>query len=124
MKGEILTRIKESNTSPRTDEDLTSEDSYAFDDEQSFEQEIEENEDELHHDLSEEQHTYESLIERWFQASTRLDTFSFSFYFLNLQFQQLILHAHTYSRLSIVKLKDNIFLLLLCAWLHWLFDYK
>jgi hypothetical protein len=123
LKGEILTRIKESNTSPRTDEDLTSEDSYAFDDEQSFEQEIEENEDELHHDLSEEQHTYESLIERWFQACTRLDTFSFYFYFLNLQFQQLISHAHTYSRLSIVKLEDNIFLLLLRAWLHWLFDY-
>jgi hypothetical protein len=123
LKGEILTRIKESNTSPRTDEDLTSEDSYAFDDEQSFEQEIEEDEDELHHDLSEEQHTYESLIERWFQACTRLDTFSFYFYFLNLQFQQLISHAHTYSRLSIVKLEDNIFLLLLRAWLHWLFDY-
>jgi hypothetical protein len=38
LEEEILTRIKESNTPPRTIEDLTSEDSYAFDDEQSFEQ--------------------------------------------------------------------------------------
>ena len=123
MKGEILTRIKESNTSPRTDEDLTSEDSYAFDDEQSFEQEIEENEDELHHDLSEEQHTYESLIERWFQACTRLDTFSFYFYFVNLQFQHLISQVYVYFRLLIAKFTLNIFLLLLCLWLHWKFDY-
>jgi hypothetical protein len=123
LEGEILTRIKDSNTPLETIEDSTSEESCISDDKQSFEQEIKEDEEELQHDLSEEQHTYESLIERWFQASTRLDTFSFSSYFLNSQFQQLISHAHTYSRLSIVKLKDNIFLLLLCAWLHWIFDY-
>jgi hypothetical protein len=120
---EILTRIKHSNTPPETIDDPTSEDSDASDEEQLIEKEIKEDEEELQHDLREEQHTYESLIKRWFQVSTRLDTFSFSFYFLNLRFQQLILHAHTYSRLSIVKLKDNIFLLLLRAWLHWLFDY-
>ena len=120
---EILTRIKHSNTPPEKIEDPISEDSYASDDEQLIEKEIEEDEEELQHDLSEEQHTYESLIERWFQVSTRLDTFSFCFYFLNSQFQQLISHVHTYFRLSIVKLKDNIFLLLLRAWIHWLFDY-
>ena len=104
-----MTRIKHSNTPPETIEDPTSEDSYASDDEQLIEKEIEEDEEELQHDLREEKHTYESLIEQWFQASTRLDTFSFSFYFLNSQFQQLILHAHIYSQLSIAKLKDNIF---------------
>jgi len=120
---EILTRIKHSNTPPEIIEDPTSGDSYASDNEKLIKKEIKEDEEELQHDLSEEQHAYESLIERWFQASTRLDTFSFSFYFLNSQFQQLISHVHTYSRLSIAKLKDNIFLLLLRAWLHWLFDY-
>jgi hypothetical protein len=123
LEEEILTRIKDSNTPPETIEDPTSEDSYASDDEQLIEKEIEEDEEELQHDLSEEQCAYESLIERWFQASTRLDSFSFSFYFFNSQFQQLISHVHTYFRLSFVKLKDNIFLLLLRAWLHWLFDY-
>ena len=123
QEEEILTRIKDSNTPPEIIEDPTSKDSYASDDEKLIEKEIEEDEEKLQHDLSEEQHTYEILIERWFQASTRLDTFIFSFYFLNSQFQQLIPHVHTYSRLSIAKLKDNIFLLLLRAWLHWLFDY-
>ena len=70
---------------------------------------MEEDEEELQHDLSEEQHTYENLIKRWFQVSTRLDAFSFSFYFLNSQFQQLLSHIHTYFRLSIVKLKTTYF---------------
>jgi hypothetical protein len=78
---------------------------------------------ELQHDLSKTDCAYKSLIERWFQASTRLDPFSFSFYFVNLQFQQLISHIYVYFRLSFVKLKEDIFLLLLCAWLHWKFDY-
>jgi hypothetical protein len=81
QEEEILTRIKDSNTPPETIEDPTSEDSYASDDEQLIEKEIEEDEEELQHDLSEEQMPYESLIEQWFQVSTRLDPFSFSFYF-------------------------------------------
>ena len=58
LEEEILTRIKYSNTSPTTNEDSRSEDSYALDDEQKFEQEIEEDEEELQQDLSEEKHAY------------------------------------------------------------------
>ena len=80
LEGEILTRIKDSNTPLKTIEDPTSEESYASNNGQLIEKEIEEDEEELHHDLSEEQRTYESLIEWWFQASTRLDPFIFYFY--------------------------------------------
>jgi hypothetical protein len=55
QEEEILTRIKDSNTPPETIEDPTSEDSYASDEEQLIEKEIEEDEEELQHDLSEEQ---------------------------------------------------------------------
>jgi hypothetical protein len=96
QEEEILTRIKDSNTPPETIEDPTPEDSYASDDGQLIEKGIEENEEELQHDLSEEQRTYESLIERWFQAITRLYTFSFSFYCFNSQFQHLISRVHIY----------------------------
>ena len=71
---EILTRIKGSTTPPeKKNKDLTSEDSYASDGEYLFEQEIKEDEEELQHYLSEGNHTYESLIEQWFQVSTQLD---------------------------------------------------
>ena len=93
----------------------TNENSYAS------EQEIEEDNEELQHDLSEVNCAYESLIEQWFQARTRLD--AFSFYFVNLVFQQ-ILHVYTYFQLLLfANLKENILLLLLRAWLHWIFDY-
>jgi hypothetical protein len=47
LEGEILTRIKDSNTPPETIEDSTSEESCIFDDEQSFKQKIKEDEEEL-----------------------------------------------------------------------------
>jgi len=53
LEEEILTRIKDSNTPPETIEDSTSEESCISDEEQSFEREIEEDEEELQHDLSE-----------------------------------------------------------------------
>jgi hypothetical protein len=53
---EILTRIKDSNTPPETIEDPTYEDSYISDEEQLFEKEIEEDEEELQHDLSKKNH--------------------------------------------------------------------
>jgi hypothetical protein len=121
LEEEILTRIKESNTPPRTDEDLTSEDSYAFDDEQSFEQEIEEDEEELQQDPSEEKRAYESIIEQWFQVSTRLDKFHFYLVSFPLQQQNSFIHVNFY--LSFEKLPLNILLLLLRAWLHWKFAY-
>ena len=89
-------------------------------------QEEEEDNEELQHDVSETNYAYESLIEQWFQADTRLKSFSFSFSFDNLEFQQFsnyLLYIHVYSRLSFVKLKEHIFILLLCEWIHWKFDY-
>jgi hypothetical protein len=65
---EILTvAIKDSNTPPETNEDSTSENSYASDD---FE---EDNEEELQQDLSEEKHTYESLSTMVPGKHSRLD---------------------------------------------------
>jgi hypothetical protein len=86
----------------------------------------EEDNEELQHDVSETNYTYESLIEQWFQADTRLKSFSFSFSFDNLEFQQFsnyLLYIHVYSRLSFVKLEENICILLLREWFHWKFDY-
>jgi predicted methyltransferase len=120
QEEEILTTIKDSNTPPATNEDSRSEDSYALDDEQTFEQEIEEDEEELQQDLSEEKCAYESIIEQWFQVSTRLDKFYF-LVSLSLQQQNSFIHVNFY--LSFEKLHMNIFLLLLRAWLHWKFDY-
>jgi hypothetical protein len=90
------------------------------------EQEKEEDNEELQQDVSETNYTYESLIEQWFQADTRLKSFSFSFSFDNLEFQQFsdyLLYIYGYSRLSFMKLEKNIFILLLREWLHWKFDY-
>ena len=90
------------------------------------EQEEEEENEELQHDVSETNYAYESLIEQWFQAGTRLKSFSFSFSFDNLEFQQFsnyLLYIHAYSRLSFVKLEENICILLLREWFHWKFDY-
>ena len=122
LEEEILTASESWFTPLETNEESTYEEPCIFNEEPLGLQEVKEDSEELQHDLIKTNYTYESLIERWFQASTRLDSFSFSFSFFNLQFQQ-IFHAHIYSRLSFAKLKDNIFLLLLCAWLHWLFDY-
>jgi hypothetical protein len=58
-----LTRIKDSNTPPETIEDPTSIDSYTSNEKQLIKKEIEEDEEELQHDLSKEQHAYEILIE-------------------------------------------------------------
>ena len=70
LEEEILTTIKDSNTPSETQKDSTSKEPYIFYGEQSFEQEIEEYEEELQQDLSEEKHAYESIIEQWFQVST------------------------------------------------------
>ena len=67
--------------------------------------------------------TYEIIIEQWFQENTRLDQFHFCFYFINLNFQQLISHIPVYFNFSFAKLTMYIFLLLLCVWLHWKFHY-
>ena len=122
-KEDILTTTEGLITPPTTNEESTYEEACIFNDEQSCEQEIEEDNEELRHDLRSENYAYENIIEQCFQAGTRLDPFSFSFYFVNLQFRHLISHVYVYFRLSFAKLALNIFLLLLRLWLHWKFDY-
>jgi hypothetical protein len=123
LEEEILTGIKDSITPPGTNEDLTSEDSYASDDEQTFEQEIEEDEEELQQDLSEGNRAYESYIEQWFQVSTCLDKFRFYFYLVSFPLQQQNSFILVNFYFSFEKLHMNIFLLLLREWLHWKFNY-
>jgi hypothetical protein len=109
QEEEILTAAQSLNTPPETNEESTSE-------------ELEEDNEELQHDLSEGNHAYESYIEQWFQVSTRLAPF-FYFYLEILQSQQLDSFTLEYFHYSFEKLPLNILLLLLRAWLHWLFDY-
>ena len=124
LEKEILIAAESLITPPETDEESTYEESYTFEDEQSCKQEIEEDHEELQHDLRSGNHAYESPIERWFQASTRLENFSFYFFLVNSQLQQLIPHILVYPHLLFAKLTLNIFLLLLHEWLHWIFDYR
>jgi hypothetical protein len=117
LEEKILIAAESLITPPETDNESTHEE---------CEQEEEEDNEELQHDLSETNYAYESLIEQWFQAGTRLKSFSFSFSFDNLEFQQFsdyLLYIYVYSRLSFVKLEENICILLLREWLHWKFDY-
>jgi hypothetical protein len=101
LEEEILTAIKYSNTPPSTNEDSTSEEPYIFDDKKSFEHEIEEDEEELQQDLSEEKRAYESIIEQWFQVSSRL--YKFHFYLVSLSLQQLDLFTLKYFHYSFEK---------------------
>ena len=118
LEKEILTAAESLITPPETDEESTYEESYTFDGEPSCEQEVKEDNNEFHHDLRNENYAYKSPIERWFQASTMLEQFSFSFFRVNSQLHQLIPHISVYPHLLFVKLTLNIFLLLLCEWLH------
>jgi hypothetical protein len=113
-----LTAVEGLITPLATNEASTFERSCIFNEEQLCEQEVEEENKEFQHDPKEGNCAYKILIEQWFQATTRLDPFSFSFYFVNLQFQPLISHFYVYFRLSFAKLKEDIFLFLLCAWIH------
>jgi hypothetical protein len=117
QEEKILIAVESLITPPEIDDELTH---------KECEQEEEEDNEELQHDVSETNYAYESPIEQWFQAGTRLKSFSFSFSFDNLEFQQFsnhLLYIHVYSRLSFVKLEENICLLLLREWFHWKFDY-
>ena len=129
QEEEVLESIRYLNTPPESKEESSSENPCACEGEQVFEQEIDEDEqeieedhEELQHDLRSENYAYKSPIERWFQASMRLEQFSFSF-LVRSQTQQLNLFIFVYFHCSFMGLKDNIFLLLLRVWLHWLFDY-
>ena len=87
QEEEVLATIRDLTTLPESNKESSSEKSCACEGEQVFEEEIDEDEheidgdeEELQHDLRSENHAYESHIERWFQASMRLEQFSFSFY--------------------------------------------
>ena len=120
---EILKAAESLITPPATNKESTYKESCTSADKNSCEQEIEEDHKELRHDLRSENYAYESPIERWLQASTRLEQFSFSFFLDNSQSQQLISHISVYPRLLFVEFTLNIFLLLLREWLHWIFNY-
>ena len=125
-----MATIRDLTTPPESNEESSSKNSCTCEGEQVFdqeinedEQEIKENHEELQHDLRSENYDYESPIERWFQVRMRLEQFSFSFYLVRSQPQQLNLFIFVFFHCSFMGLKDNIFLLLLGVWLHWLFDY-
>ena len=73
LEEEILTTTERLITPPEANEESTFQESCTSDREQPLEHEIEEDEEELQHDLKEGNHAYESLIEQWFQVSIRLD---------------------------------------------------
>jgi hypothetical protein len=101
QEEEILIAAEILITPPETDNESTHE---------KCKQEEEEDNEELQHDVSETNYTYERLIEQWFQAGTRLKSFSFSFSFANLEFQQFsdyLLYIYVYSQLSFVKLEET-----------------
>ena len=123
LEEEILTAAESLITPPTTNKESTYKESCTSNNGKSCEQEIEEDHKELQHDLRSENYAYETIIERWFQASTRLEQFSFSFFLVNSQSQQLISHISVYPHLLFAKLTLNIFLLLLREWIHWIFNY-
>ena len=125
QEEEVLAAIRDLTTPPESNKESSSKNSYACEGKQLFEQEIDEDKqeikedhEELQHDLRSENYAYESPIERWFQARMRLEQFSFSFYLVRSQPQQLNSFIFVYCYSSLTELKDNIFLLLLHVWLH------
>ena len=112
---EEILKAAESLITPTMNKKSTYEESCTSEDEQSCEQEIKEDHKELQHDLRSENYAYKSLIKRWFQASMRLEQFSFSFYLVISQPQQLNSFIFVYFHCLFTGLKDDIFLLLLCV---------
>jgi len=124
QEEEILTVIKALNAPPEAKEELIVEESCVSDDEKLFEQKIEEDEEGVSGELNpKEHHVYESCIEQWFQVGIHLDKFRFYFYVVSFPLRQLDSFIFVNFYFSFEKLIMNIFILLLRAWLHWLFDY-
>ena len=117
----ILTAVESLNTPPKENES-TYEKYCTFGEKQLVKQEIEEDNEEWRHDLKEENRAYESFIEQWFHLKTWLDP-PFYFYLGSFQLQQLDLFTFAFFHFSFTKFTMNIFIILLCGWLHWLFDY-
>ena len=120
QEDEILTAVKDLNSSLEKKDELTFEESCASDGEELFEQE---NEEEVSSELNEEvDHVYESRIEHWFQVSTTVDEFCFCFHFIKSQLE-FISYIFVNARFHFSKSNVNLCLLLLSRWLHWKFDY-
>ena len=79
LEEEILKAAESLITTPKTNKESTFEEYCTFDGEQPCKQEIEEDYEELQYDMRSENYAYEIPIEQWFQASTRLEKFSFFF---------------------------------------------
>jgi hypothetical protein len=92
--------------------------------EKSIELEIEEDdEEEMKSDLYEKRNQgYERYIEQWFQSIIRLVQ-CFLPYFIESHLPQLISYIFVHFKVQISKPHVNIFLLMLCRWLHWKFVY-
>jgi len=123
QEDEILTAVKDLNSSLEKKDELTFEEPCASDGEELFEQE---NEEEVSSELNEEvDHAYESRIEHWFQVSTKVDEFCFCFHFIQSRLQQLefISCIFVNVRFHFSKSNVNLCLLLLSRWLHWKFHF-
>ena len=124
QEEEILTAIKDATTPLEVKEEVTSEELYTADNEQACEKEIEENEEGVSGELNkEEHHAYKICIEQWFQVGIHLDKFRFYFYVVSFPLRQLDSFVFVNFYFSFEELPTNIFILLLRAWLHWIFDY-
>jgi hypothetical protein len=71
----------------------------------------------------EEKREYLDPIERWFQIVFR-SHYSFTFHYcLISSSKQLVLHTPVCIKIYLLNLSMNIFLTLLCTWLHWKYSY-
>jgi hypothetical protein len=111
LEEEILIAAKILFTPPESNEESTYEEPCIFNEEPLGAQEVEEDIKELQHDLSKTNYAYESLIEQWFQVSTRLDKFRFCFYSVKSQSQQFNSFIFVHFNFSCIKMKINIVLL-------------
>jgi len=66
----------------------TNDKSYTFNEEKLSKKEVGKENEALQDDQNKKSWAYERYIKKWFQASTKIDVFNFSFYFVNVEFQQ------------------------------------
>jgi hypothetical protein len=120
QEDEILTKIKDLASPPEEKEESILKES---NEEQLFEQEIKEDQQENASKMNQNgNHTYKSLIERWFQVSIRTIQ-CFLLYFSISHLPQLISNTSIHFNFQFLKLRMNIFLLLLRKWLNRKFSY-
>jgi hypothetical protein len=108
---EILTAAMILITPPAVNKESIFEGSCTFNEEQLCEQEIQEDNEELQHDLKEGNCAYESFIEKWFEVCTHLDKFQFFSLPLQQQNSFILVNFH----FSFEKFPLNILLLLLVS---------